>query len=100
MLPLNTTCISHFSFSVGSTSRDLGLCDQLFTCASADAARVLREALMAGPAGEETVRSSGAREGRATCMAAGAVCPGVSIGCAMCGMFLPGTCGERGLCGC
>ena len=32
------------------------------------------------------------RQGRATCAAAGNLCPGVSIGCALCGIFLDGTC--------
>ena len=34
------------------------------------------------------------REGRSTCKISGALCPGITIGCALCGVFAPGTCGD------
>ena len=34
------------------------------------------------------------REGRSTCKITGALCPGIVIGCALCGVFAPGTCGD------
>ena len=40
----------------------------------------------------------GGAESRSTCQTyqtMGKLCPGVSIGCALCGLFLPGTCGDQ-----
>ena len=34
------------------------------------------------------------REGRSTCKIAGTLCPGITIGCALCGVFAPATCGD------
>ena len=34
------------------------------------------------------------REGRSTCKISGQLCPGITIGCALCGVFAPGTCGD------
>merc|ERR1712156_801664 len=34
------------------------------------------------------------REGRSTCKITGQLCPGITIGCALCGVFAPGTCGD------
>ena len=31
---------------------------------------------------------------RSTCKLAGSLCPGITIGCALCGVFAPGTCGD------
>ena len=33
-------------------------------------------------------------EGRSTCKITGALCPGITIGCALCGVFAPVTCGD------
>ena len=75
----------YFSFTVGSATKSLTMCDQLFAC---------------GTPGRELVshslRDTPTFQGqRTTCTAAGALCPGVSIGCALCGVFSPGTCGQQ-----
>ncbi|XP_023342735.1 uncharacterized protein LOC111712379 [Eurytemora carolleeae] len=33
------------------------------------------------------------QQGRITCQGAGVICPGLSISCAMCGLYAPATCG-------
>ena len=33
-------------------------------------------------------------QGRSTCKITGALCPGITIGCAVCGIFAPATCGD------
>ena len=38
------------------------------------------------------VPNTSVREGRTTCAASGNLCPGVNIGCSLCGIFLDGTC--------
>ena len=37
------------------------------------------------------------REGRSTCKIAGTLCPGITIGCALCGVFAPATCGDTSI---
>ena len=34
------------------------------------------------------------RQSRSTCKITGALCPGITIGCALCGVFAPATCGD------
>ena len=68
------------SYAVGSTTKDVAMCDRLFTCQAGVGDLTL-------PAHE--------RQGRATCAAVGAVCPGLSIGCAVCAVFAPSTCGDQ-----
>ena len=34
------------------------------------------------------------RQARSTCKLSGALCPGIVIGCALCGVFAPGTCSD------
>ena len=38
--------------------------------------------------------STDIRQSRSTCKISGALCPGITIGCALCGVFAPGTCGD------
>lgn len=64
------------SYELGTKTGNSGLCNQVFRCG-------LEENLSL-PAGREFVPE---------CANVGAVCPGASIGCALCGMFLPGACG-------
>ena len=33
-------------------------------------------------------------EGRTTCQTTGTLCPGITVGCALCGAFAPGYCGD------
>ena len=68
---------------VTSKNRLTEMCNQLFACETAG--KDIAAAVLATPNNTP----------RATCKAAGALCPGVSIGCAMCGIFLPGTCGNQ-----
>lgn len=72
------------SFQVGSSTNDLKLCEQLFPCQSMSAEELVSDALVSP--------GSSLRQGRATCVAAGNLCPGVSIGCSLCGIFLDSTC--------
>ena len=77
-----------YSFSVGATTRDPALCEQLFSCRDSSASSLLDAALDVTP-------EPNMRQGRATCAAAGNLCPGVSIGCALCGIFLDSTCSAQ-----
>ncbi len=78
------------SFSVGSSTAHLAMCEELFECdVPADVS--LQEVLSTrNPEEAVTVAQM-----RTTCAAAGAICPGLSISCALCGVFLPGTCGNQ-----
>ena len=60
------------------------MCDQLFPCATPSRG-LLKNSLSPTPA----------IEGRTTCDAATNLCPTVSIGCALCGIFLPGQCTDQ-----
>ncbi|CAB4070189.1 unnamed protein product [Lepeophtheirus salmonis] len=71
------------SYEVGISTKNLDLCEKLFPCIQT-ATHLLNEAV--------TVKH---RNSRATCNAVGSLCPGVSIGCALCGVFAPGTCGQQ-----
>jgi len=68
------------SHEAGIATKDVELCETLFPCSS-----------HASDLDIPTHR----REGRATCKAINAVCPGISIGCALCAGFLPGQCGNQ-----
>ena len=61
----------------------MDFCDKLFECSSFKALEIV-----------EDVKDKAVAP-KATCNAVGKLCPGVSIGCAMCGLFLPGTCGPQ-----
>ena len=69
-----------FSHTAGASTNDVSLCETLFPCAT-----------HASDLDIPTHR----REGRATCKAINAVCPGIQIGCALCAGFLPGQCGNQ-----
>ena len=69
-----------FSYEAGIATKDVDLCETLFPCSS-------HASDLDIPAHR--------REGRATCKAINAVCPGISIGCALCAGFLPGQCGNQ-----
>ena len=96
---------------VGKSSGDLRMCESLFPCqTSVDEIR--REALQSSNA--ESIPPNGllaslfsptmasdsfnpstyVRQSRSTCKITGALCPGITIGCALCGVFAPGTCGD------
>jgi len=68
------------SYEAGIATKDVDLCETLFPCSS-------HASDLDIPAHR--------REGRATCKAINAVCPGISIGCALCAGFLPGQCGNQ-----
>jgi len=68
------------SHTAGASTNDVSLCETLFPCAT-----------HASDLDIPTHR----REGRATCKAINAVCPGIQIGCALCAGFLPGQCGNQ-----
>ena len=79
---INRALASH---TLGRNTKDLSICDRIFPCASGKSAKDLLDRAVSGVL----------RESRATCQAAGSFCPGISIGCALCGMFSPGTCGNQ-----
>lgn len=68
------------SHTAGASTKDISLCETLFPCSA-----------HASDLDIPTHR----REGRATCKAINTVCPGISIGCALCAGFLPGQCGDQ-----
>jgi len=63
------------AFDLGSETRKPELCSSVFRCDL-----------------EENLELSDGRTDLPNCDSAGAVCPPVGIGCALCGMFLPGVC--------
>ena len=77
------------SFTVGTATRSLPMCEQLFKCPSSPAHALLTNALSDTPTNDEPSLT------RTTCTAAGNLCPTVSIACALCGVFLPGQCGDQ-----
>ena len=82
-----------FSFAVGSKTTNLDLCDQLFAC-DIPAAAALEESLHEAQLDSQSDGAVAAT--RTTCTATGVLCPSVSIGCALCAVFLPqGTCGTQ-----
>jgi hypothetical protein len=82
---------------VGSSTLNLNLCDQLFPCASTTALELLRHSLkpVTAAANANADAEERNRQAKTTCHATAALCPAVSISCALCGWFLPGTCGEQ-----
>ncbi|XP_059096535.1 uncharacterized protein LOC131891056 isoform X2 [Tigriopus californicus] len=71
------------SHTIGRDTRSKKMCASLFPCSMPVDATV------------QVILKPPMRHGRATCKAAGTLCPGVSIGCALCGIFSPGTCGTQ-----
>ncbi len=65
------------------------MCEELFPC-EVGASAALQEILVARNPDDA---SASAFQERTTCAAASVVCPGLSIGCALCGAFAPpGAC--------
>ncbi|XP_023343089.1 uncharacterized protein LOC111712640 [Eurytemora carolleeae] len=64
------------SFELGASSTDSEICGQVFRCEL-----------------EENFDLPEQQPRLPECSNIGAVCPGAAIGCTLCGMFLPGTCG-------
>jgi len=64
------------SYELGTTTRNADLCANVFRCGL-----------------DENLELPQGRKNLPKCENVGAVCPGASIGCALCGMFLPGACG-------
>ena len=99
---------------VGKSAGNLRMCESLFPCHTSveeikdeallvkmspnNQANVARPGLFATLfAPTMTDRFESSREviqGRSTCKITGALCPGITIGCALCGIFAPGTCGD------
>ena len=76
-----------FSYEAGKAIEDVNLCDNLFESKNPMKAKeVLQEFKKEVKANQVDVK--------ATCPAVASVCPGVSIGCGLCGLFLPGVCGS------
>ena len=82
------------SYQVGLTAKDPVLCDTLFACPTPAMALLaeIKDEPQASDFDEPEIVFS---QPRATCQAAGKLCPGISIGCALCGLFSPGTCGDQ-----
>merc|ERR1712158_56400 len=70
------------SHLAGSSTRDLSMCQKLFPCSTSAADFNLGGA-------------SASAESRAGCGAVNAICPGVAIGCSLCSVYAPGTCGDQ-----
>ena len=78
---------------MGSSTKDGGLCDTLFSCPT-------KSLELLNQVGDELNENDfgnndNLKQGRSNCIASGKLCPGISIGCSLCGMFSPGTCGEQ-----
>ena len=83
------------SYQVGLTAKDPVLCNTLFAC-STSAMELLAEIKVEPVASDfEEEAELAFSQPKATCSAAGKLCPGISIGCALCGLFSPGTCGDQ-----
>ena len=105
-----------FSNVVGKSSGDLRMCESLFPCPTS-VEQIKREALLVTTSSKnhaDSLSTGGLfstlfaptlttdpfqpsfelREGRSTCKITGALCPGITIGCALCGVFAPATCGD------
>jgi len=100
---------------VGKSSGDLRMCESLFPCQTS-VEEIRNEALLAtsSPNQQNEFPTSGLfatlfaptmtsdsfnpsseiRQSRSTCKISGALCPGITIGCALCGVFAPATCGD------
>ena len=78
---------------MGSSTKNGGLCDTLFSCPT-------KSLELLNQVGDELnendfENNDNLKQGRSNCIALGKLCPGISIGCSLCGMFSPGTCGEQ-----
>ena len=86
--------ISSFSsYEVGSVTKNQKLCDQLYTCpmTSMEILEHIKHQHTPPNFGNEGTGT----QIRGTCQAAGKLCPGVSVGCGLCAMFMPGICGSQ-----
>jgi len=66
------------AFELGQRTRRVNLCSEVFECANSEA-----DIPIPNPNSRKTV----------DCGGLGKVCPGLSIGCSLCGLFIPGLCG-------
>ena len=76
---------------MGESIKDPQLCDRLFACPTP----VMEILAQVKDVPETSDFAKNHREPRGTCEAVTKLCPGVSIGCALCGLFIPGTCGDH-----
>jgi len=77
------------SYQVGKSTGDGELCDKLFACAAPSAAE--RRIQLLGPKAYPIAPA----QGRTSCGGVSAICPGVAIGCSVCGLYAPGLCGDQ-----
>ena len=89
MSPIFLYLYSHFSYQLGSSTGDENFCDTLFTCPTPS------DELLNQVGKEATVEDFEKAESRSNCIASKKLCPGISIGCSLCGLFSPGTCGDQ-----
>ena len=82
------------SYQVGLEAKDPVLCDSLFSCPT-PAMELLAEIKDKPAASDFEDTEIAFSQSKVTCSAAGKLCPGISIGCALCGLFSPGTCGDQ-----
>ena len=76
-----------FSHMVGASTRSLDMCHKLFHCTT------VADDFNMTPA---SYGHRGRAEGRGIgCGAVDAICPGVAIGCSLCSVYAPGTCGDQ-----
>merc|ERR1712109_148934 len=76
---------------VGKSSGDLRMCESLFPCETS-VEEIRKEALFDATADYSIHKSTtDIREGRSTCKITGQLCPGITIGCALCGVFRSGN---------
>merc|ERR1712217_1006995 len=66
------------AFELGQKTRKVSLCSEVFECANKDA-----DIQIPNPASRKTIDCSNLAK----------VCPGLTISCSLCGLFIPGLCG-------
>ena len=77
------------SYQLGKSTKDENFCDSLFTCPTPSTE------LLSQVGKEASVEDFEKAESRSNCIASKKLCPGISIGCSLCGLFSPGTCGDQ-----
>jgi len=104
------------SNAVGRSGGDLSLCESLFPECRISVTDLVNEALevaqqvtdaainppttgiiaslLQPPTEDSEDTSARRRKGRSLCDGAGSLCPGIVIGCSLCGMFSPGVCDD------
>ena len=81
------------SYQLGSSTKDLGLCEKLFTCDQSPMEII--ELMQNEPTAENIEKEEFQLQSRSNCIAANKLCPGISAGCGLCGLFSPATCGDQ-----